>query len=219
MGPPTESDEVMRLLFPKWSVEFSAYSADERKKFWEAFDQCKDAVASILDEIGENPNSEQNPKIAAAIAVAEQYISEEAKHELSDSRRRVSEAKRQASEAKRRSTILSVVLACMAYADARSVRHDVIDRLSREVIKLRTKPARKKKELKSTLIDAIVRDYAHKAWMKNAKLRKTANGTASKILPEVNAQLKSRGMGGLGRDALRKRIEKYQSDLKQRPSN
>jgi hypothetical protein len=193
MAAPAELDEVMLLLFPEGSLAFSSYSADERKKFRAAFAQCKNAVASILDEVSiskQNPNSDK--KITAAVAVAEKYISSDAKQKLSASRRRL--------------IIYSLVMACMAFAQARSVNREAFDRVK---AKLGTHKARSKRASKSVRKD--VREGAARVWEKKPELQNKPSSATARAIQRDNPKLRDHEF-----DTIRKHVGEFKRELKQR---
>jgi hypothetical protein len=116
------------------------------------------------------------------------------------------------SEARKDELIDCFLSACTAAEEAHRLTRDAVSRLLDEN---RTLKGRLKQKADSAAIDEIVRKACDAAWKKNPKLRETANGTAGEeFTDQVNAELKVLGLKPLEQDAIRKRVKKYQRDLK-----
>jgi hypothetical protein len=107
------------------------------------------------------------------------------------------------------------LLAILAAVDGRFLAGDVIQRLQDEVKRLKLQRARKAREPGSAATDKILRRLAHECWMKNPKRCKSAEGTADEIRGRLNAALATKGLKPLGRDAIRKRVQRYRKHLEQ----
>ena len=83
-----------------------------------------------------------------------------------------------------------------------------IERLEGELKSRRTQRARKARGSNSAAIDKILEPLARRLWMKNSKRRKSPDGTAGEIMVPLNMALTTKGLKPLGRDAIRKRVQK-----------
>ena len=72
----------------------------------------------------------------------------------------------------------------------------------------RPKGPERREESNSAAIDKILEPLARKLWMKNSKRRKSPDGTAGEIMVPLNMALATKGLKPLGRDAIRKRVQK-----------
>lgn len=104
--------------------------------------------------------------------------------------------------------ILAAVSGRLLTGDVIQRLQDVIQRLEDEAKGRRLQGARKAKEPNSAATDKILEPLARKLWMKNPKRLKSADGTAGDIAVPLNAALATNGLKPLGRDAIRKRVQK-----------